>query len=297
MLKLQLNRKITKKIIFLLFRITVIPLLVREFIQRNKVTIILFHDLSKDRAERYFKWLKKKYNIIPLSSYLDYLKDATQKLPSKSLIITFDDGHKNNYELLPIIKKLDIPITIFLCSGIINTKKHFWFLHPLKGKTSQYFKNLQDRERLKELSKLGYWDEKEFEQRQALNYEEIKEMIPHVDFQAHTVTHPILPQCDLEKSKYEIIHSKRHLEAEFNLKITSIAFPNGDFSNREIEIAKDHYQSCLTLEVGYNSDRSDPYKLKRLSLPDDASLNEVIIKTSGIFHLVKAFLNRFKNLS
>lgn len=293
---LKLNKRLIKDSLFFLLKISFIPFLVREFVQRNRVTIILFHDLPKDDAETYFTWLKKNYNIISLSAYHDYLKGTLYKLPVKSLIITFDDGHKNNYQLLPLIKKLNIPITIFLCSGIINTKKHFWFLHPLGGKTSQYFKGIRDRERLLELSKLGYSDEKEFEERQALNYTEIKEMIPYVDFQSHTITHPILPQCDFKKAEDEIILSKNQLEKELSLNIHSIAFPNGDYSSREIEISKVHYQSCLTLEVGYNSITTDPYKIKRFSLPDDTSLNEVIIKTSGIFHLFKALFESKNNL-
>ena len=43
------------------------------------------------------------------------------------MVVTFDDGHIKNHSLLPVFKKYQVPVTIFLCSGIVDTGKHFWF--------------------------------------------------------------------------------------------------------------------------------------------------------------------------
>ena len=93
-----------KRLILKVLRFSGLPFIFREFIQKNKVTILMFHDISKETAERTFSYLLKKYNIIELNEYLNATerKDAS-KIPKKALIITFDDGHIRNYEILPVI--------------------------------------------------------------------------------------------------------------------------------------------------------------------------------------------------
>lgn len=117
-----------KSLIFNILRYSGLPFFFREFIQKNKVTILLFHDINKEDAAKAFAYIKRKYKIISLQQYIDAVQNNT-KLPKKALIITFDDGHVSNYDLLSVIKRYQIPVTIFLCASIINTKRRFWFLH------------------------------------------------------------------------------------------------------------------------------------------------------------------------
>ena len=114
--------------LFKLIRYTGLPFLFRELVQRNKVTILLFHDIEAEKAAQAFAFIKRHYNIIGLQDYLQAIASG-KRLPKKSVIITFDDGHASNYTLLPLIKKYQIPITIFLCSDIVGTRRHFWFKH------------------------------------------------------------------------------------------------------------------------------------------------------------------------
>ena len=104
-----------RNVLFKFLRYTELPYLFREIIQRNRVTILLFHDISPEDADNIFGYLSRKYNIISLKNFIKALDRKDPSLiPQKALIITFDDGHKGNYRLLPIIKKYGVPITIFL---------------------------------------------------------------------------------------------------------------------------------------------------------------------------------------
>ncbi len=50
------------------------------------------------------------------------------RLPRRPMIITFDDGYRDNYtHAFPILKKWGLPATIFLTSGHIGTNEPFWF--------------------------------------------------------------------------------------------------------------------------------------------------------------------------
>ena len=254
----------------------------------------LYHNIRSELFEKHYIYLRELYNIISLQDYIAYRTLKNIKLPKKSLIITIDDGHKGNYRLLPIIKKYQIPISIFLCAEIINTNRHYWFEHGVShGLNIEMLKKKSDAKRLEILKESGFEEKKEFDKRQALNFAEIEEMSTCVDFQAHTNFHPILPNCDEEKSKMEIIASKTKLQNILKTEINSIAFPNGDYTEREVAIAKDcGYKVGTTVEDGFNNDKTDLLKLKRFSLLDNSSLDECIAKTSGCWYFLKKIFKK-----
>lgn len=277
--------------LFRLLRYSGVAWFFREFIQRDKVTFLLFHDLEKQDAERNFSWLKKHYNIIGLNDYLDAVANG-DSLPHKAVVITFDDGHVGNYDLLPVIARMQIPITIFLCSGIVGTDRHFWFKHSdevLPG--VQQLKKLPEKERLEQLRMMGYEKLRQYSDRQALSKDEIMEMAPWVDFQSHTCFHPILPLCDDLTAEDEIVYSKLQLEKEYGFRIRSLSYPNGDYSDRDIDIArKAGYECGVTVDAGYNDKNTDLFRLKRVSVNDARTLDELIVKASGCFVLLKRVL-------
>lgn len=274
------------KILFKLLRYSGLPIIFRELIQKKRVTILLFHDISKNNAEHTFNYLISKYNIIHLNDFIcaSETKDYS-KIPPKALIITFDDGSKRNYELMEIITHLNIPITIFLCAGIINTNRHYWWL---ESKHNLDLSNKSNMERLNMLSKMGFEQEKEFNARQALNKDEINEMRKRVNFQSHTIFHPCLPKCIYNEAKFEIGTSKDILQNEFGLNINAISYPNGDYSDRDINISKESGYKCgITVDFGFNNVNTDIYRLKRLSVNDTENLDELIVKASGVWPFLK----------
>lgn len=265
----------------------------RETVQRGKVTFLLFHDMEAGDAERNFAYLKRHYNIIGLQDYLKAVRQGT-KLPRKALVITFDDGHASNYVMLPTLKKLNVPITIFLCSEIVGTQRHFWFRHSEEMKPQvEALKRIANRERLQKLGAFGFEQEKAFADRQALTDNEIKEMQASVDFQSHTCFHPILPQCDTATARHEIADSKLQLEQQYNLKINTLSYPNGDYSERDIQLAKEAGYECgVTVDSGYNSLRSDFFRLKRFSVNDAHTTEELMVKACGLYALIKHKLHK-----
>jgi peptidoglycan/xylan/chitin deacetylase (PgdA/CDA1 family) len=278
-----------KKILAKIIYYSGLPFLIRELIQKNYVTILVLHDPDAGIVERMISCLKSRYNIIDLNLFLQACEEGSnQKLPKKSLIITFDDGHIGNYKLLPILKNTGIPVTIFLCAGIVNTNRHFWFKFSGLESSSDFYKRLPDEKRLSSLSESGFYQDKEYETTQALDKNQINEMRRYVNFQSHTIFHPCLTQCNNDKSAFEINESKKILESELLLKINSIAYPNGDYSEREKNFARRAGYSCaLTIDFGYNTIHSDLYKLKRICLNDKDDFEMTVVKACGIWGLFK----------
>ena len=265
----------------------------REAVQRRKVTFLLFHDMDAADAERNFGYLKRHYNIIGLNDYLDAVNDG-KRLPNKAVVITFDDGHASNYTLLPVIKRMQIPITIFLCSSIVGTHRHFWFRHNTEIKPQiEALKKIPNGRRLETLRQYGFSQEQEYDDTQALSKKQIEEMIPWVNFQSHTCFHPILPQCNDTAAEEEIIGSKRKLEEVFGLTVNDLSYPNGDYSTRDISLTQAAGYECgITVDSGYNNLKSNLFRLKRFSVNDAKSTTELMVKASGCYALLKHWLHK-----
>ncbi|MEQ9311042.1 MAG: polysaccharide deacetylase family protein [Cytophagales bacterium] len=281
------------KILFKFLRVTGIPYIVREIYQKDKVTILLFHDIKPKSARKAFAYLSKHYNIISLNEFIAAVNRNQAKIPRKALIITFDDGHIGNYQLLPITKELDIPVTIFLCASIINTTRKYWFNLPphLLGEPKSKLKKIPNKERLGILKERGFTQEKEYQYPEALQETHIEEMKGAINFQSHTLFHPILPNCSYKEAKEEIFKSKEILESEFGLEINTISYPNGDYSERDVTLAKQAGYTCgITVDHGFNTIDSDLFHLKRLSVNDSDNLDEIVVKASGFWAFMKSVL-------
>jgi len=283
-------KRVFRSAVFALLRFSGLPFLARELLQRRTVTIVVYHAPPAELADLHFGALRRRYHIISLSEYLAArIKRTADRLPAKALIITFDDGHRSNYELRTLLEKHRIPITIFLCSGIVGTQRHYWWFHAQDPAEAQSLKALPDQQRVEALQGKGHSDTREYETRQSLSRSEITEMKGAVDFQSHTVFHPILPACSDEKAAREIAESKQTLEGEHGLRIYALAYPNGDYSEREIRLLRKAGYTCgLTLDAGFNDSKTDLFCLRRVPLPDDAGLNELLVKTSGLWGYLQA---------
>jgi peptidoglycan/xylan/chitin deacetylase (PgdA/CDA1 family) len=270
-----------------LLRLTLLPLLVRETIQSRQVTVVFFHEPSPERLRAHLAALRRRYHLISLRQFIEALEQArTRELPRKSLVLTLDDGHASNFALKQLFEELGVPTTIFLCSGIVGTGRRFWFKHAEVAVDSLV--HLPDSERLERLQAIGFDEELESNDREALSTAEIEDLKTCVDFQSHTISHPVLPYCSNEKAEEEIFGSKRDLERRYTLDVYALAYPNGDYSDREVLLAKRAgYRCAVTADPGFNSDATNPFRLKRMSIGDSEGIDELIVKTSGVWGWVK----------
>ncbi len=127
-------------------------------------------------------------------------------IPEKSVVLTFDDGLWNNYEVaFPILTEFGFTATIFLVTGYT-------------GRTSTW-------ERTPGIPALPL-----------LTWDKIREMEScGIDFQPHSVTHPHLtrlPDRDLER---ELRQSRGDIEDKLGKSAAIFCYPYGDYDTRVMD--------------------------------------------------------------
>jgi peptidoglycan/xylan/chitin deacetylase (PgdA/CDA1 family) len=71
--------------------------------------------------------LKKLYKVVSLEEGVKFLKKG-KEFKDKLVAITFDDGYESFYTLaLPLLKKYDVPATVFLPTDFVNSQGTFWW--------------------------------------------------------------------------------------------------------------------------------------------------------------------------
>ena len=250
--------------------------LIREWMRRNQVAVLLYHDPKPAVFAKHIAYLSCHYTLISLDTLVAAIhRNDFSEIPPKSVVITIDDGHIGNFELLPIFRQYQIRPTLYVCTQIINTHRHFWFKIDGQSKAEkEMLKRLSNTERLARLkSTTDFEPEKAYPDRHALNISEIKEMATHVDFQPHTQFHSILPHCTETECEREILGSKSDLEGLLDVECSHFSYPNGDYTEREVEIVKaGGFRSARTTEIGWNTLDTPSYRLKTLPITDTAGL-------------------------
>lgn len=79
-----------------------------------------FLTVTPEQFEQQMQFIRQHYSPIRLSELIQHLEHQSP-LPEKAALITFDDGYENNYLLAyPILKKLQVPFTVFLVADYIG---------------------------------------------------------------------------------------------------------------------------------------------------------------------------------
>ena len=269
-------RNFLKNVIATFVCLSGMPLFIREWVCRNRVAILLYHDPKPTVFAKHIAYLSRHCTVISLDTLVAAIhqKDFSE-IPPKSVVITIDDGHAGNIALLPIFKQYGIRPMLYVCTQIIDTHRHFWFKIDGQSKAEkERLKRLPNAERLMHLKRTADFEpERVYPDRQALDIAEMQAMAENVDFQPHTRFHPILPRCPETECKHEILESKTDLETLLGRECSHFSYPNGDYTEREVEIVKTGgFRSARTTDIGWNTLDTPLYRLKAIPITDDAGL-------------------------
>lgn len=105
---------------------------------KQSVTIFNFHQVSAtydpkrhlattwtalDKFEKTLIYLSKFYTFISFSEAQARLKN---KLDKNYAVLTFDDGDSSLLEVIPLLKRIQIPATFFINTDYLNDAKYGW---------------------------------------------------------------------------------------------------------------------------------------------------------------------------
>src|SRR4051794_28498875 len=98
------------------------------------LVILNYHRASGGDLRRQWLYLRRHYRLLHLESALEELyaplnKGIQRKDRRPLLVLTFDDGYYDNYtHAFALACELQVPITIFLIPGYIESARCFWWL-------------------------------------------------------------------------------------------------------------------------------------------------------------------------
>src|SRR5205823_3644991 len=167
--------------------------------------------VSATEFEWQMKYLKRHYNLITFQQFADWFYGGAP-LPPYPALITFDDGHSNNFEFaLPILSRLAISASFFVVSGSLGRQERTWF-------EDAYYRLMFSADQLCAMREKGF------------------------EIGAHTVSHPILSTLEISELQSEISESKAHIESILGGSLRALAYPFGapelDFGQREMDASR-----------------------------------------------------------
>ncbi len=87
---------------------------------------------------------------------------------------------------------------------------------------------------------------------------------------SHSLSHPLLPQCDDAQLEREIAGSKGILDAQIREPIASFCYPNGDWDERAVQaVARSGYRWAVTTASGPNRPGASAFTLRRCNIVEE----------------------------
>lgn len=264
----------------------------RKALNGEIILSLYYHAPSKELFEFCVTWLKKNnFHFIDQQDILA-IAQGEKPFPKGGVVITVDDGWQSNKEsVVAIANKYQVPVTIFVSTEPIQNGNYWWpyvneaINRNLTQHNVEGLKKIPNTEREMVLTDIK---QQVILPRQAMTVDEIIEISKSewVTIGGHTVTHPILPNCDDAQAHFEIKESKVVIERWISKEIKTFAYPNGDYSEREIRILKGtgFELAYTTLPLLFNEDcLKDRYTLPRYAIIENISKAEAICRMFGVW--------------
>lgn len=218
---------------------------------------------SQEEFDRQVAFLKHHCDVVGVSD----LDGALNRRKARAVLITFDDGYRDNFDLAyPVLRAHGTPAVFFIASGFLDHRvlawwdEIAWMVHSSSrellrwngaiGREEWHLSGPEERERviqrlLRQYKSLNTDETQPFLERLAaetgsgrcpadvadgiwMTWDMVREMDQNgMDIGGHTVNHPVLANAPTEVQRREIRESKRRIETELGHPITAFSYPVG----------------------------------------------------------------------
>ena len=220
----------------------------------------------QEEFEWQVRFLAANHQVITCRD-LAALIDAGRPMPRNAVIITFDDGYRDNHDVvLPILKKHGVPAVVFVATGYMDSDENYWYdqlVHrmlrthtshlPLRdgappldisGSVAErrqattlalrHLKTLSDPQRRETLERwrlLLAVDEPAGSRglHGPMSWAQVRALSDAgIEIGSHSVTHPVLANvADDMQLARELVDSKAAIETHTGRSVVSLAYPVG----------------------------------------------------------------------
>lgn len=259
----------------------------------NRVTVPL------SQFQRQMQFLACNCHVISLQTLLEAVAGQSD-LPPSSVLITFDDGYRDFADKAwPILRTLNLPVTLFVPTGFPDTDRFFWWdrLHHALYTTrhrkvdspvgSLPLQNRRDRDlafdRLRDCFKQATQSDVESQVEdlcksleieeggsEILGWPELKKLADQgVTLAPHTRNHPMLDQLSVEEATREALDSLEDLRNRIGPDIPPVlAYPAGrHLPGLGDALASAGFRLGFSTRRGSNRmDRLHPFDVRRINV-------------------------------
>lgn len=243
-----------------------------KYFFKKEIPILMYHRLidnienigvhtiyyNVNEFENQLKYLKEN-NYITIT-FKDLIKlTEKERKEKKYIILTFDDGYRDNYDLLfPLLKKYQMKAVIYMVSHLKNNE----------------------------------WDVKETGEKsfELMTEKEILEMHDSglVEFGGHTMHHVKLDTLNYSEQKEEILGNKIYLEELLKEKLVSFAYPFGRFNeNSKIIVKELGYSYGIATNSGSFYIEDDTFQVRRIGIFPDVNMRKFKRRVKGNYNYKK----------
>lgn len=253
---------------------------------------VYFHKPSKKEFECCIRWLKKQ-GFRFLSPH-DIEKIIKQEIPfpQGAALLTVDDGWQSNVSnVVEVANRYEVPVTIFVATTPAEEGAYWWSYVQQAYQNGVTPFSKRSLKKMPEETRLGILQEikkKIYRAREAMTTDEVRSVSasPYVTIGSHTLTHPILINCGETQVYNELKLSRQKLESWTGKEVVYFAYPNGDYSPREIQILKTlNYRLAFSSQPKYLTPEllKDTFTLPRFGFLEGASSAENICRITGVW--------------
>lgn len=230
-----------------------------------RLPILMYHSVSDNASKAFQTWAvspslfhehmrylsDEGYEALTVSQLIDARQQGS--LPSKAVVITFDDAYADfTTAAFPILNDFGFVATLYVATKFV-------------GGTASWLK--PERE----------------DHREIMSWTQLREVVAQgVECGGHTHTHEMLDLLPLEDAREDIRTSKHILEEQLGMLIRTFAYPFGYKTKAVRDIVEDlGFDAACATWRGFLSSHDDVFDLPRLTVPGGMGVDDFASMLAG----------------
>lgn len=266
---IDLEKRLQRKIAYY-YQKDIPVLMYHRVISSEKEKGVYDTAILKEEFEKQMRYLiDNNYEIVTFEDLAD--GKYKERFEKKYVIITFDDGYKDNYyNVLPILKKYGIKIVLYLVS---DSTYNEWDVEVENREKEKRFE-LMTKEELLVLNESGL-----------------------IEFGGHTKKHLYMKNVAKDIMLRDLKESKEKIEKLIGKKLVSFAYPWGANDRIAQESVKElGYEFAVSTESGTACFSDNLFEIKRVGIYYKDDIKKFEKKVSGNYTFMQENRDNLKKL-